>query len=210
MQLGLHRVGGAEHVAVDVAGGRDRVDAAGVDNLMHVLNVRLEHAVELEGLARGQAHRAVAGVLFSELLDHQPLFRRDDAARHTRTQHDIMQRLELLLGALGADVAVVLLIHAVEADQLEVVGRKATGDAVLEIGLDGATQEIALLLQALVVGEFALDNQFRRISVLLRQRAGGHGCTSVQLRRRPERLTLTVRSVAIRCVVVATALLVRL
>lgn len=33
--------------------------------------------------------------------------RGNDAARHTGTQHDVVQRLELLLGALSTDIAVI-------------------------------------------------------------------------------------------------------
>jgi hypothetical protein len=103
----------------------------------------LEHPVELEGLAGGQADAAVHAVFFGELVDHLPLGRGDDAAGQAGAQHDVVQRLQLLGGALRADVAVILLIHAVEADQLEVVAVEATGERVLQIFGDGAAQEVA-------------------------------------------------------------------
>ena len=68
-----------------------------------------------------------------------------------------MQGLQLLGGALGADVSVILLIHAVEADQLEVVAIKATGEGILQILLYGAAQEIALALEAFVVGQWPFN-----------------------------------------------------
>lgn len=68
-----------------------------------------------------------------------------------------MQRFQLLGGALRADVAVILLVHAVKADQLEVVAVEAAGERVLQILLNGAAQEVALALEALVVGQRPFD-----------------------------------------------------
>ena len=63
----------------------------------------------------------------------------------------VVQGLELLLGPLGTDIPVILLVHAVKADQLEVVAVEATGEGILQILLYGAAQEVALALQALVI-----------------------------------------------------------
>ena len=38
-----------------------------------------------------------------------------------------MTRFQLLRGALGTDVAVILLVHAVKTDQQEVIAGKAAG-----------------------------------------------------------------------------------
>ena len=75
---------------------------------------RAWYPVELEGLAGGQADAAVHAVFFGELVDHLPLGRGDDAAGQAGAQHDVVQGLQLLGGALRADVAVILLIHAVK------------------------------------------------------------------------------------------------
>ena len=53
---------------------------------------------------------------------------------------------------LGADVAIVLLIHAVKADKLEIVAAKAAGEAIDEIVADAALEIMALAFEALVVG----------------------------------------------------------
>ncbi len=157
MQFGLHRVAGAEHVAVHVARSGDGIDAGAAQGLMHQLDVTLQYPVELEGLTGGQADAAVEAVFFGKLVDDLPLGRGDDPTRQARTQHDVVQRLQLLGGALWADVAVILLIHAVKADQLEVVAIEAAGERILQILLNGATQEVALALEALVVGQRPFD-----------------------------------------------------
>src|SRR5690606_2336664 len=59
VQAGQQRVAAAEHVAVDVAAGGDGVQRGGVDGLHGRLQLALDHAVELEGLAGGDAQRVV-------------------------------------------------------------------------------------------------------------------------------------------------------
>ncbi len=170
MQLGLHRVAGAQHVAVHVAGGGDGIDAGAVEGLVHQLDVALQYPVELEGLAGSQADAAVQAVFLGELVDHQPLGRGDDAAGQAGTQHDVVQGLQLLGGALGANVAVILLIHAVKADQLEVVAVEAASERVLEILLYGAAQKVALAFQTFVVGQ----RSFHRSRFWVRKRLFAH------------------------------------
>ena len=80
------------------------------------LSSRLDHAVELERLARGQPQRAV-GVARRDVVERQPLRRRAHAARQPRADHEAVGGLELLAAALVAHVAVVLLVAAVELDQ---------------------------------------------------------------------------------------------
>ena len=153
MQFRLHRIAGAEHVAVHVASGGDGIYAGAVEGLVHQLDVALQYSVELEGLTGGQADAAIQAVLLGELVDHLPLGRGDDAARQTGAQHDVVQGLQLLGSTLRAYVSVILLIHAVEADQLEVVAVEAAGERVLQILLYGAAQKVTLALEALVVGQ---------------------------------------------------------
>jgi hypothetical protein len=76
----------------------------------------LDHAVELEGLARGDAQRVV-GVARGDGVQLQPLGRRDHAARRAGADHELEGRLQLLAAAFVAQVAVVLLVTAVVLDQ---------------------------------------------------------------------------------------------
>ena len=114
----------------------------------------------LEGLAVGEADGAVEGVLARKLVDAQPLFGLDDAAGQAAAQHHAFQRFKFLCAALVADVAVVLLVHAVETDELEVVALETAGDAIGEVAADSAVQVVALVFEAFVVGEFAGHDGF--------------------------------------------------
>ncbi len=157
MQFGLHRVAGAEHVAVHIACSGDGVDAGAAQGLVHQLDVALQYPVKLEGLPGGETDTAIEGVLFGELVNHLPLSRSNDAAGQTGTQHDVVQRLQLLRRALRADIAVILLVHAVKADQLEVVAIEAAGERILQILFYGAAQKVAFAFEALVVGQRSFD-----------------------------------------------------
>lgn len=158
MQLGLIRVGGAQHVTVHVVGGRQRVQPDGVQHLMHRLDVLLQNAVELEGLTVGQTDAAVNRVVSGEFIDGLPLGGGDHPARQTTAQQHRMARLQLLLGALGANVAVILLVHAVETNQQEIIAVKTAGQTVIQVFRDGAAQEITFTLHALGVSQFAFDH----------------------------------------------------
>lgn len=131
VQLRLKRVRGAQHIAVHVVGGRQRVQANGVQHLMHRLHVLLQNTVELESLTVGQANTAVDGVIRGEFIDRLPLFGGDNAARQTAAQQHRVARLQFLRRAFRANIAVVLLVHTVEADEQEVVAFKTAGQAVI-------------------------------------------------------------------------------
>ena len=120
---------------------------------MHGLDVFLQHTMELEGLPVGEPDAAVDRLFGGELVNPQPLLRLDDAARQTAAQHDVLQRFQLLPHALGTDVAVILFVHAVEADQLEVVAIESAGEPVTEILPDGPLQIMAVAFQAFIVGQ---------------------------------------------------------
>jgi len=60
VQGGLHRVGVAQDVAIDVPAAADRVDHDPIDPLDQGLQVVLQDPVELEGLARGKADGPIA------------------------------------------------------------------------------------------------------------------------------------------------------
>jgi hypothetical protein len=55
----MQRIGGDRDIAVDVAAGGQCVDQRGVDRLHRRLEFALDDAVELEGLAGGDAQAAL-------------------------------------------------------------------------------------------------------------------------------------------------------
>ena len=119
VQLALDRVGAGHDIAIHVAAGGDGIDERGVHRLHGLLQILLDHAVHLESLARGQAQRP-GGVGAGELRQRQPLLRRHHAAGQARADHEAVGRLELLVFAFGAQVAIVLHVAAVELDELRV------------------------------------------------------------------------------------------
>ena len=62
-------------------------------------------------------------------VERQPLRGRQHAAGDAHAQHEGERLLQLLARALGAQVAVVLQIHAVEFDQLLIVLDDRAGDS---------------------------------------------------------------------------------
>lgn len=127
---------------------------------MHRLDVLLQNAVKLEGLAVGQTDTAINRVIRREFVDRLPLRRSNHPARQTAAQQHRVTRLQLLLGALGTNVTVILLVHAVEADQQEVIAFKTTGETVVQIFRNGTAQIVAFQLHALGIGQFTFDHQW--------------------------------------------------
>ncbi len=87
--------------------------------------------MELKGLPVGQANTAVNGVLSGKLIDRLPLGGGDHphpADGSGAASHDAAPALG---GALRADIAIVLLVHAVETDQQEVIAFKTAGQTVV-------------------------------------------------------------------------------
>ena len=121
-----------------------------LDRRAHII---LDDPVELEGLARGDADLVVA-VLARELIELQPLRGAAMPAGQADADHEAEIGLELLAAALVADVAVVLLIHAVDLHQPCIVDRKRASDAVEQARLDRPAQIIAVPLDRLVGAEF--------------------------------------------------------
>ena len=138
----LQRIGRDQHVAVDVAAGRQRVDQRGVDGLHRRLQFALDDAMELERLARGDAQRVV-GVPGGDGVQLQPLRRRDHATGRARADHELVRRLQLLPAALVAQVAVVLLVAAVVLDQGLVRFAQRAGDRVGQAVEQAAAQAMA-------------------------------------------------------------------
>ncbi len=129
MRARLQRVGRDHHVAVDVAARGQCVDQRGVDRLHGGLELALDHPVELECLAGGDAHRVI-GVVGGDRVQLQPLLRGDHAAGRARADHELVGRFELLPAALVAQVAVVLLVTAVVLDQGGVVLAQRSGERI--------------------------------------------------------------------------------
>ena len=127
---------------------------------MYRLHVLFQNAVELEGLTVSQANAAVNRIFRGEFIDRLPLSGGDNPTRQTATQQHRMTRLQLLLGALGANVAVILLVHTVKTDQQKVVAFKTAGQAVIQIFSNGAAQVVALKLHALGICQFTFDHQW--------------------------------------------------
>ena len=78
-------------------------------------------------LPRGQPHGAVT-VVARDLVERQPLRGGEHAAGNADAQHEGERLLHFLAAALGAQIAVVLQIHAVEFDELLVVLADRAGD----------------------------------------------------------------------------------
>ena len=103
--------------------------------------------MQLESLARGEAQRAV-GVAPGNLIERQPLLWRTDAAGQAGADHETVGRLQLLQAALLAQVAVVLLVAAVQLEELCVVFAQRAGNRVRQTLDDGAAQTPAGRLDA--------------------------------------------------------------
>ena len=78
-----------------------------------------------------EPQRAV-GVVGRDPVERQPLRRRADAARHAHPHHEAVGLLELLLAPLRAQVAIVLLVGAVELGELGIVLADRAGDRLAE------------------------------------------------------------------------------
>ena len=130
-----------------------------IDRLHRRLQVRLDDAVQLDGLARGEPHRAVA-VVAGDLVEREPLLRRQHPARDAHADHEGERLLHLLAGALGPQVAVVLQVHAVELHQLLIVLDDRAGDLLAQALLERAAQIVARFLDALVARQFVGHRRF--------------------------------------------------
>ncbi len=86
-----------------------------MQHLVHRLDVLLQNTVKLEGLAVGQTDTAINRVIRREFVDRLPLRRSNHPARQAAAQQHGVARLQLLRRTLGANIAVILLIHAMKA-----------------------------------------------------------------------------------------------
>ncbi len=149
------------YVAIHVAAGRQGGGEGVVDRLDERTDSLLHHAVELKGLSGRDAERAV-GEAPGKVVIHQVLGRGDDAARLPRAHHDREDLARLAL------VAVILLVDAVELDELLVVAAETVGGRVGQGLPDRAgkvrffrLEEFVLgqgLLSGFIHGDLILDN----------------------------------------------------
>ena len=91
------------------------VTRSGVDPVDERAQRLLVHEVELHALAGREAHRSVGQL--GETVEGQPLLRRQLAARHSGADHAGIGERELLRGALASNIAVVLLVDAMELEE---------------------------------------------------------------------------------------------
>ena len=110
-----------------------------IQPFVHRLDVLLQYAVKLESLAICNSNTLVIRIFCSELIDTQPLCRLYDSPRQTATKHHVFAWFQLASDEIGTDVAIVLCIHTVKADELKVIATKAAAKFVLQVISDRST-----------------------------------------------------------------------
>ena len=123
----------------------------------------------LKGLAVSQADGVVKGVAVGKLVYAQPLLGSNHAAGQAAAYHDVFQAFQFLLVSFGTDVAVVLFVHAVKADKLEVVAVEAACQAVIQVFGNRAAQVVALAFEPFIVGKRGIGEFGARVG------CGTHG-----------------------------------
>ena len=143
----------AHHVAVHVAAGGDGVQQHAVDLPQGRAQIGLDDAMELDRLARGDAQGLVAA-LIRQFVHRQILRAAEHAAGHAQARHEAVGLVQLALGALRPQVAIILQIDAVKLDQLLVVfGNRPARHLAESLG-EGAAQKAAVGLDGFVMREF--------------------------------------------------------
>ena len=156
--------GRAHDVAFYVATGGERGELHFVDAANGVLEVRFQHAVELQALPRGDAERGVADFV-AEVELGQQLVAGDAAAGNGGADHEAV---ELGFGGaavdagFGAAFAVVLLVGAVVLEELDAVFADEVV-AVDELLGDVAARIIAFYLGNFDRADFSGCPVFRRV-----------------------------------------------
>src|SRR6266498_4167988 len=122
----------------------ERRQQTGVDARNRVLEVLLEHAVELDALPRSETQRPVR-VLVGQLVHGEVLRRSQPPARDLAAQHEHIVLADAVFLACLAGVAVFLLVGAVKLEQVLV---RLTEMVRLgeKVRADGAAQLTAVLL----------------------------------------------------------------
>mmetsp|Transcript_10556 Transcript_10556/g.35812 ORF Transcript_10556/g.35812 Transcript_10556/m.35812 type:complete len:719 (+) Transcript_10556:590-2746(+) len=126
--------GGRHHIAVDVATAAERGAARVGDGRDDRLEVLLEHAVELEGLARGGPQVALP-VLVRHVVQLLVELRRHNPVGHLEAEHELVR----LCAVRAAGLAVLLLVGAVVLEHHH--GVLADGDLLVgHLVLEGLEQ----------------------------------------------------------------------
>ena len=117
--IAVVRAGRAHHVAFHVAAGGERRKLHFVDALDGALQIRFQHAVQLQALPRGDPQRGVAHLiaqvqLGEKLIACQPAAG-DGGADHEAVELGLRRTVDT---RFGPPLAVVLLIRAVMLEQL--------------------------------------------------------------------------------------------
>lgn len=131
VQLRFVRVRGVEYVTVYVVSCRQRIKIDRVQYLVYRFDVFFQNVVELKRLAVGQANVVIDGVFIGKFVDRLLLFSGNYFIRQTIAKQYRVARFQFLFSTFGADVAVILLIYVVEANQQEVVVFKVVGQIVV-------------------------------------------------------------------------------
>ena len=147
----------AHDVALDVAAGGQRGKLNFVDAVNRLPQIVLQHAVQLQALAAGDAQRGVADFVAQIELGQQ-LLAGQLAAGNLGADHERvgLGALALVLrAAAGPRVAVVLLVGAVMLQQLD-AGLAEKVVRVAQLRADIAAQVVALDLEDFDRAEFRL------------------------------------------------------
>ena len=145
VQLRLMRVHVADHVPVHITTSTAAIQTQGVYLLHKRLHLFLEHAVELERLARGQAQGGIR-TLVGNFIQAQPLVCGQHPTRQTQAHHKLVKRLQLLAPALISYFPVVLLVGAVELGQFGIILWQGAGGTVSQAFQNGSAKVVALAL----------------------------------------------------------------
>ena len=156
----LKRGGRRHHVAVDVTAGGQGGAHGPHDRADHLLEVALTHAMHLEGLASGGPQRAVAEPV-GQIIHGQKQAGGDAATGAAQPQH----HLPVLLLAFLAIFAVVLLITAVEFEQLHGAITEVMG-VVGQLGGQGFLQVAAVGLELFKFGALVAASQAGKGSLI--------------------------------------------
>ena len=147
-------------VAIDIAAGRECVHHLGVDVGDRRFQIRLDDAVELNGLTCRQADAAVC-VPRRDAIEVQPLIRRADSRRNAGANHEAVRRLQTLPHTFAAEVTIVLLIDAVELRHRRVVLGDRAGDRINQTLGQSAPQVPALGLDTFDFGHQYTSRWYR-------------------------------------------------
>ena len=140
-------------IAVDVATRGERIHHCFVNATYCRFQARLDYAMQLKGLPRRQTDRAVR-MRRRNPVHIEPLCRRANSCRYSRSYHETVHGFEPLTFSLTALVTIVLLVDAVKLGQLCVVIVKRTSERIDETVIQRAAQVLAVCLYSLNVRRF--------------------------------------------------------